>query len=70
MIENPDTEIHVGYFSQMTLIYVHIFNPFTPGKIDNRKLSISTNTNLIKKGNTDHLGLTLMKLIFKVSATT
>jgi hypothetical protein len=29
---NPDTEIQVGYLSSMTLIYVHIFNPLTPGK--------------------------------------
>jgi len=29
---NLDTTIQVGYFSPMTLIYVHIFNPATPGK--------------------------------------
>lgn len=29
---NPDTEIQVGYFSPMTIIYVYIFNPLTPGK--------------------------------------
>ena len=29
---NLDTEIQVGYFSPMTLLYIHIFNPLTPGK--------------------------------------
>lgn len=29
---NPNTFIEVGYFSSMTLIYIHIFNPETPGK--------------------------------------
>jgi len=29
---NPDTTIAVGYFSPMTIIYVHILNPATPGK--------------------------------------
>ena len=29
---NPDTEIQVGYFSPISIIYVHIFNPITPGK--------------------------------------
>jgi hypothetical protein len=29
---NPNTTIEVGYFSSMTLIYLHIFNPETPGK--------------------------------------
>ncbi len=29
---NPDTEIQVGYISPMALIYIHIFNPLTPGK--------------------------------------
>jgi hypothetical protein len=29
---NPDTTIQVGYFSPETIIYVHIFNPATPGK--------------------------------------
>ena len=29
---NPKTTIEVGYFSSMTLIYIHIFNPETPGK--------------------------------------
>jgi hypothetical protein len=29
---HPDTVIEVGYFSPMTIIYVHIFNPLTPGK--------------------------------------
>jgi hypothetical protein len=29
---NPDTTIEVGYFSPMALIYIHIFNPSTPGK--------------------------------------
>jgi len=29
---NLDTEIQVGYFSLVTLIYIHIFNPLTPGK--------------------------------------
>ena len=29
---NPDTTIQVGYFSCMTLIYINIFNPATPGK--------------------------------------
>ena len=29
---NPDTTIKVGYFSPMTLIYVEILNPSTPGK--------------------------------------
>ena len=29
---NLDTTIQVGYFSSMTLIYIHIFNSATPGK--------------------------------------
>lgn len=29
---NPNTTIQVGYFSAMTLIYINIFNPETPGK--------------------------------------
>jgi hypothetical protein len=29
---NLDTEIQVGYFSPMKLIYIHILNPLTPGK--------------------------------------
>lgn len=29
---NPDTKIQIGYFSPTTLIYIHIFNPLTPGK--------------------------------------
>jgi len=29
---NPHTTISVGYFSPMTIIYVHILNPATPGK--------------------------------------
>jgi hypothetical protein len=29
---NPNTTIEVGYFSAMTLIYIHIYNPETPGK--------------------------------------
>jgi hypothetical protein len=29
---NPDTNIKLGYFSPMTLIYVEILNPSTPGK--------------------------------------
>ena len=29
---NPYTRIELGYFSPMTLIYLHIFNPETPGK--------------------------------------
>lgn len=29
---NPKTTIQVGYFSPMTLIFIHIFNPSTPGK--------------------------------------
>lgn len=29
---NRDTIIEVGYFSSITLIYIHIFNPETPGK--------------------------------------
>ena len=29
---NPNTTIRVGYFSSMTLIYINIFNPETPGK--------------------------------------
>lgn len=29
---NPNTTIEVGYFSSMTLIYIYIFNPETPGK--------------------------------------
>ena len=28
---NPDTTIEVGYFSAMTLIYINIYNPETPG---------------------------------------
>lgn len=28
---NPDTTIQAGYFSPTTLIYIHIFNPATPG---------------------------------------
>ena len=30
--QNFDTTIQVGYFSPMTLIYIHIFNSATPGK--------------------------------------
>ncbi|MEO6612030.1 MAG: hypothetical protein ABIT05_07915 [Chitinophagaceae bacterium] len=29
---DPDTTIQIGYFSSRTLIYIHIFNPATPGK--------------------------------------
>jgi hypothetical protein len=29
---NLNTEIQIGYFSPLTIIYVHIFNPLTPGK--------------------------------------
>ena len=29
---NPNTTIEIGYLSSMTLIYLHIFNPETPGK--------------------------------------
>ena len=29
---NPKTTIEVGYFSPMTLIYINILNPETPGK--------------------------------------
>src|SRR5690349_11509182 len=29
---NLETTIEVGYLSSMTLIYLHIFNPQTPGK--------------------------------------
>ncbi|HEX2608019.1 MAG TPA: hypothetical protein VHK91_11590 [Flavisolibacter sp.] len=29
---DPDTIIQVGYFSPMTLIYINIINPATPGK--------------------------------------
>lgn len=29
---NLETIIQVGYFSPMTLIYIHIFNSATPGK--------------------------------------
>jgi hypothetical protein len=29
---NPNTTIEVGYFSSMTLIYIHVLNPETPGK--------------------------------------
>lgn len=29
---NPNTTIEVGYFSSMTLIYIHILNPEAPGK--------------------------------------
>ncbi len=29
---NLGTEIQVGYFSPLTIIYVNIFNPMTPGK--------------------------------------
>jgi hypothetical protein len=32
LMGNLDTEIQVGYLSPMTLIYIHIFNPLTPGK--------------------------------------
>ena len=30
--QNFETTIQVGYFSSMTIIYVHIINPATPGK--------------------------------------
>ncbi len=30
--DNPNTTIKVGYFSPITLIYIHILNPNTPGK--------------------------------------
>jgi hypothetical protein len=30
--ENPETTIEVGYLSRMTLIYIQISNPSTPGK--------------------------------------
>ena len=29
---NPATTIEIGYFSSMTLIFINIFNPETPGK--------------------------------------
>ena len=35
---DPGTTIHVGYFSSMTLIYIHILNPETPG--NNRQQEI------------------------------